>query len=185
VHAAHGDAFSQRALDGRVSYDLFFKSRVGLFDQTRFVEYFRLRDHYEVASTQVWYKNEDTGVYFSVEFQETEALPVALSINFFRPTYFILEAEPEITDFVRHFDLVVSDPQIHGMGEGEYQIDLLISGWDHCNEFACSAFVNDTTQRGDVLSLPRAERSWFRESYLPVSISRFSARLYGRTGFLP
>jgi hypothetical protein len=164
VHAAHGDAFSQRALEGRMSYDLFFKPRVGLFDQTRFIEYFRLRDHYEAASTQVWYKNEDTGVYFSVEFQETdpEALPVALSINFFRPTYFILEAEPEITDFVRHFDLVVSDPQIHGMGEGEYQIDLLISGWNHGNEFACSAFVNDTTQRDDVLSLPRAElmRVW-------------------------
>jgi hypothetical protein len=142
-----------------MSYDLFFKPRDGAFDRGRFVEYFRLREHYEVDSPQVWYRNEDTGVYFLFELQEPDhgVLPVALNINLYRPTYFILEAEPEITDFVHHFDLVVSDPQVHGMGEGEYQIGLLISGWNHGNEFAYSALLGDAKKRDNVFSFPSAK----------------------------
>ncbi len=137
-----------------MSYDLFFKPRIGTFKQERFFEYFRLREHYVQSSLQFWYKNEDTGVYFSFEFQEPDQadLPVALNINFFRPSYFILEAEPEVTDFVRHFDLLVSDPQMHGMGEGEYQTDLLISGWNHGNEFAYSKLTNEVSQRDNISS---------------------------------
>jgi hypothetical protein len=174
-----------------MSYDLFFKPRVGTFDQGHFIEYFRLRDHYETGS-QVWYKNEDTGVYFSFEFQETDqdALPVALNINFFRPSYFILEAEPEVTTFVRHFDLVVSDPQMHGMGEGEYQRDLLISGWNHGNEFAYSVLAKDATQRDNIVSLPKADlmRIWTwnrsrKELQAQIGDSQFVPRIiFARIG---
>jgi hypothetical protein len=147
-----------------MSYDLFFKPRIGTFKQERFFEYFRLREHYVQSSLQFWYKNEDTGVYFSFEFQEPDqaGLPVALNINYFRPSYFILEAEPEVTDFVRHFDLLVSDPQMHGMGEGDYQTDLLISGWNHGNEFAYSTLTDAVSQRDNISSFASAKlfRIW-------------------------
>jgi hypothetical protein len=40
------------------------------------------------------------------------------------------------------------------MGEGEYQSDLLISGWDTGNRFACSEVLRDPANRGDLSSLP-------------------------------
>src|SRR5579859_5849952 len=130
-----------------MSYDLFLKRRDGSFDAESFLTYFRPRPWYKIDSRQIWYANEDSGVYFSIELSErpetTEHCPLALNVNFFRPSYFILEVEPEITGLVQHFDLIVFDPQTEGMGEGDYQKELLISGWNHGNEFAYSALVRD------------------------------------------
>ncbi len=78
------------------------------------------------------------------------------NINYFRPSYFILEAEPEVSEFVKAFDLTVSDPQEGGMGEGEYRKDLLISGWNQGNEFGCSAMLKHPKRQEDVATLPSA-----------------------------
>ena len=32
--------------------------------------------------------------------------------------------------FVKHFDLLVSDPQCEGMGQGEYDAAKLVRGWN-------------------------------------------------------
>jgi hypothetical protein len=42
------------------------------------------------------------------------------------------------------FDCVVLDPQTDGMGQGEYQSDKLLSGWNFGNEFAC-AVISSTS----------------------------------------
>jgi hypothetical protein len=146
-----------------VSYDLYFKPRTGVIDLERFARYFDSRSHYKVDLPQVWYQNEDTGVYFvfelggKAESDEDTGYPVSLNVNFFRPSYFILEAAPEITEFVRSFDLLVLDPQTEGMGEGEYKEELLISGWNHGNEFGYAAMLRDPDGETIPVSLPTSK----------------------------
>lgn len=145
-----------------MSYDLCFKPRAGVVDQRKIAAYFSSRPNYKVDPLQAWYQNEDTGVYFVFEMQSekqtegTDNYPVALNINYFRPSYFIQEAEPEVTAFVRKFDMVVLDPQMHGMGEGEYNPELLKSGWNYGNDFGHSALLRDPKNQKTVTSLPSA-----------------------------
>ncbi len=130
-----------------MSYDLYFKGRDsqakfrlesarGFFDQ---------RKHYELTDAQASYKNEATGVYFSFNFEETTdgepsaALPITFCLNFYRPHIFGLEAELEVRAFVKALNLLVSDPQIGGMGEGEYSTEGFLAGWNIGNRFAYSA----------------------------------------------
>jgi hypothetical protein len=152
-----------------MSYDLFFQPRQGYIDENAFKDYFSSRLNYTVNMPQAWYQNEETGVYFVFELSQgdeieegEEQYAVSLNINYFRPSYFILEAEPEVTAFVKHFDLLVSDPQTDGMGDGEYSADLLIRGWNHGNAFGYSAILNDPANRPDVKHLPTdiLKKSW-------------------------
>ena len=123
-----------------MSYDLYLKARSGTLNEEHVLEYFRGRPNYVVEYRQASYENEDTGVHFMFgmhagEPESTEAAyPVAFNLNFFRPSYFICEAEPEVTAFVRQFDCVVFDPQSTGMGEGEYQDEI---GRASCRERVC------------------------------------------------
>lgn len=145
-----------------MSYDLHFSPRTGTLDAQQFEDYFRKRPLYQLQGSQAWYQNEDTGVYFVFEFNESggeedqPGFPVSLNINYFRPSYFILEAEPEVSEFVKAFDLTVSDPQDGGMGEGEYNNDLLISGWNHGNEYGYSAIHRNPEKQKDIPVLPTA-----------------------------
>lgn len=146
-----------------MSYDLFFRSRNGSITGDAFERYFSGRPHWKVDLPQAVYQNADTGVYCVLEFTddvsdgEEERFDVALNVNYFRPSYFILEVEPEITSFVRHFDLVVSDPQIGGMGDGEYRPDLLLNGWNKGNEFGYKAIAKHQGMAGEVPHLPTVD----------------------------
>lgn len=156
-----------------MSYDLYFKPRNGSFNDELFHSYFRGRPNYKCEGVQAWYGNEDTGVYFVFELQTEqppeedddeplEHFPVALNINYLRPSYFIFEAEPEVTAFVKHFDLLVSDPQMEGMGEGEYNAEKLLSGWNCGNEFGYSSILKDENNRNGVSHLPaeQLQNAW-------------------------
>lgn len=154
-----------------MSYDLYLVPREGSLDAATFDAYFSTRSNFKVEGSQAWYQNEDTDVYFVFEFREgvpedaedpDASYPVALNINFFRPSYFVLEAEAEVTAFVRHFDMLVSDPQTSGMGQGEYDAAKLVSGWTHGNEFAYSAFLRDPDSRQGIKTLPTESliRAW-------------------------
>lgn len=144
-----------------MSYDLFFKPRTGEITAEAFEAYFNGRPHYKMDGSQAWYENKDTRAYFVFEFQgddgedDIESFPVALNINFFRPSFFGLEAEPEVAAFVRAFDMTVSDPQTDGMGDGEYNSELFLSGWNHGNEFGYQAILKDPVNRQQV-TLPSA-----------------------------
>ena len=146
-----------------MSYDLYFKPRQGDFSDERFSRYFRDRANYECDGSQAVYGNSDTGVYFVFELNTDddvvdegggEHFPIAFHINYFRPSYFALEAEPEVRAFVQHFDLLVSDPQPEGMGEGVYVAEKFLSGWNCGNAFGYRAILNDETFKHGTSQLP-------------------------------
>ena len=153
-----------------MSYDLDLKPRSGDFSQDRFLSYFQSRAPYVVQGQQAWYENEDTGVYFSFETHAAEAegadadlaaaYPVSFNMNFCRPSFFALEAEPELSRVIREFDFVALDPQTDG--QGDYDPARFLSEWRAGNEFGYSAMFGDPDRRPDVAALPRArlERIW-------------------------
>jgi hypothetical protein len=151
-----------------VSYDLYLKPRQGEIEAQKVYDYFAARPHFEVNPPQAIYRNEDTGVYFVVELQGAEAgdeaedgYPLAVNVNYFRPSFFGLEVEPEIGRFVAAFDLVAMDPQHGGMGEGEYVPELFLAGWNAGNEFGYSAILKDNPEaRGMALAKAELLRSW-------------------------
>src|SRR6267378_2211378 len=155
-----------------MSYDLYLKPRSGDFSQERFLSYFQTRSPYVVQGHQAWYQNEDTGVYFSFETHARRSegedddpatgYPVSFNMNFFRPSFFALEAEPELSHVVNEFDFVVLDPQTDGMGEGGYDPSRFLSGWRRGNEFGYSAMLGDPKNHTDIASLPagKLERIW-------------------------
>src|SRR5438552_15954103 len=108
-------------MEPKVSYDLFFLSRDSrtLITEDDFISYFRTRNNYKVSGTDAGYFNEDTGVYFSFSYEDQQECIASFDINYWRPSFFALEAAPEIESFASHFDLIVDDPQRkEGMGKG-------------------------------------------------------------------
>jgi hypothetical protein len=149
-----------------MSYDLMFKWRriKDRLPPRTFAEYFRSRPLYEVSESQAWYSNETTGVYFCFDISEEEGktfeipdqpdlAPIAFNINYFRPHFFGLEAEPELTAFVRAFDFLVSDPQNQGMGDGEYSPEGFLRGWNAGNEFGYRVIISEQDP-SEIRSLP-------------------------------
>lgn len=158
-----------------MSYDLFFRARVpgAIVTREQFAGYFAQRRHYELKELQAWYSNEDTGVYFVFDYNEhatdedaenetdSSLLPLSFNLNYFRPHPFGLEAEPEVASFIEQFDLTVSDPQMLGMGDGEYSTDGFLRGWNAGNEFGYRAIVSQEPTAA-YLSVPSAqiEATW-------------------------
>lgn len=155
-----------------MSYDLFMTPRAGAVDRGQFLKYFEGRPHYKTDGDRAWYQNEDTGTYFGFEYADSATSdppgdegashhPLSFNINFFRPSYFAKEAEPEVTAFVRHFDLVVEDPQVDGMGNGPYDPAKFLTGWATGNEFGYRA-IQQQDPPPKIFTLPGAEidRIW-------------------------
>lgn len=175
-----------------MSYDLHLKPRSGLFSQERFLSHFRSRSLYVVQGQQAWYQNEDTGVYFSFEANSVKgegegadpaaSYPVSFNMNFFRPSFFALEAEPELTRVVKEFDFTVLDPQADGMSEGEYEPSRFLSEWRTGNEFGYAAMLRDPSSRTDISSFPtsKLERIW-RWNYARSEVQR----KLGKSVFVP
>jgi hypothetical protein len=158
-----------------MSYDLFFRARSSVVSLTRdkFAGYFGKRKCYELNESQAWYSNDDTGVYFVFEYNEPDSdddpdeelddtlLPVSFNLNYFRPHPFGLEAELEVSSFVKEFDLTVSDPQTSGMGDGEYSAEGFLRGWNAGNEFGYRGIVNqDTTALRLAVPADKIETVW-------------------------
>ena len=96
-----------------MSYDLFLKPRNGVIDRTALTQYFANRPGYKTEAGKARYINEETGVYFYFNFAEKPAVdidqsddegpdetldyPVAFNLNYYQPSFFVLEAEPEVT----------------------------------------------------------------------------------------
>ena len=153
-----------------MGYELYFRARqhAGM-DEARFLDYFQHRPCYQVQDGQAWYVNEATGVDFCFTLTPLpDALaprdghyPVVLHIGYLRPDYLIQEVEPEVTAFVRCFELQVADSQAGGMGEGEYDPILLVSGWNSGNELAYAAMLQHGSL-GSIYDLPSLQlrRIW-------------------------
>ncbi len=145
-----------------MSYDLFLRSRKGAIGKKDFEAYFQDRRSYDAEAGHAAYSNEETEAYFSFEWvdarddEEGELYPIKFNINYFRPSYFIMEAEIEVSALVRAFDLVVDDPQWKGMGKGEYDAKVLMSGWNAGNESAYDIILETPEQRSHLRTLPSA-----------------------------
>lgn len=156
-----------------MSYDLYLKPRTGDLSEQQFNDYFKGRRLYEMQGEQAWYNNPDTGVYFSFVWkdeadasgdgdEEFAEYPIAFNINYFRPHYFIEEARLELNALVKHFDMIVSDPQTNGMGDGDFQEEKFLAGWHHGNAFAFQAILGEENPSQTIYHLPREtlEKFW-------------------------
>lgn len=173
-----------------MSYDLYFtEPRIS---RAQFQNYFNKRAHYEVSESQVSYQNQDTGVYFLIDYNESEeedpetiSSTATLSLNYFRPHVFGLEAIDEISAFIEYFGFSIYDPQSKGMGHGPFSKDTFLRAWNHGNEFGYEAILRSEHAPQRVFTFPSdlLERIWkwnlkktsTQESY---SEDRFVPRIF-------
>ncbi len=150
-----------------MSYDLYLNFRDNKQSTDAFINYFSSRPNYKLNNGQAVYSNEDTGVYFSFEWklpseQKDDELnyDAAFNLNYVRPHPFALEAEPELSAFIKEFNLSVEDPQIDGIKGDVYSKEGFLSGWNAGNQFAMGAMKSRGA--GSPHSLPREEieRCW-------------------------
>jgi hypothetical protein len=155
-----------------LSYDLYLTSTGDDLTLDRFSQYFASRPNFRVEGNQAWYQNEDTGTYFVFEYDEKgtsnapddEDVPLydcSFNLNYYRPTVFATEAEPELRAFIETFSLTVDDPQIGGMGVGQYQREGFLEGWLQGNEFAYESILGQSSSE-QIYTLPtiEIERIW-------------------------
>lgn len=160
-----------------MSYDLYFTAPPITYEQ--FKSYFIERVLYKLENHQAWYHNPITDAYFSFEFndrppdEEDDIDHWSLfTINLYRPHYFILEAEPEVSAFVQRFGCSIYDPQNSGMGNGPYTPEGLLHGWSHANEFGYSAILGRGNDTDTIHARPTAElEAIWRWNYLRESRS--------------
>ncbi|NNF05349.1 MAG: hypothetical protein HKN21_01180 [Candidatus Eisenbacteria bacterium] len=141
-----------------MSYDLYFTGSTISHEQ--FQDYFRNRHFYQLGDNQAVYENEDTGVYFIFDYSEPEEESqsgLSLNLNYFRPHFFGMEAEPEVHNVVRHFKFQIDDPQNEGMGQGNYSSEGFLRGWNAGNAFAYQAMLRQEGSRGDVAFMSKKE----------------------------
>lgn len=140
-----------------MSYDLYLYRRPGAkpLKKKGFQAAFKGRPRCTVDGTQAGYQNDMTGVYFSFYYSsgkdaEDGREHIHFNLNYLRSHVFGLEAEPVLTQVVADLDLVVSDPQNEGMGDGEYTPDGFLRGWSAGNRFGHQAMLS-LEQRGEQL----------------------------------
>lgn len=151
-----------------MSYDLFFTSRNpnSKPDTRAFANYFRQRKNYQVSDQRAVYYNATTGVCFVFHLASVgnedhpDLLPAVFSLNYFRPHIFALEAEPEVMEFVKRFGLLVADPQIGGMEDGNYLSEAFLRGWNEGNEFEYKAMLKQGEKPPLTLPSARIESCW-------------------------
>jgi len=153
-----------------MSYDLFFHRRDGsAIAADDFNAHFASRENYGEGGQPGFYANEDTGVYFQFALsddrdsdEKQQPAAATFNINYIRPHIFGLEAEPELTAFVNRFDLTVEDPQMNGMGTGEYSREGFLSGWNAGNDFGYAGMARQSgaALAEHVLPTERIERCW-------------------------
>src|SRR5262249_47502018 len=165
-----------------MSYDLILHTRPGKPPLTReaFAAHFE-GDRWKVEGDTANYFNEVTGVYFQFGYSdgkpeadedtpanngeappdgEEDAGPsqpyIWFNINYFRPHYFGLEAQGPLARLVKSFNLVVSDPQAEGMGDGEFTPEGFLRGWNAGNRFAFQALLQmkDETPLHSMFTVP-------------------------------
>lgn len=147
-----------------MSYDLYLHRRAGAGPLTKeaFLAYFTGDPHVTLTDNHAHYENKKTGVYFTFQYSEvvagdadeTAGARIYFNMNYFRPHVFGLEAERVLSRLVKKLDLLVSDPQAEGMGEGEYTPEGFLRGWNAGNRFGYQAYLS-LEPRGEQLLTQR------------------------------
>lgn len=156
-----------------MSYDLYLKPRNGSIDRAAFHAFFEQNPLFTIDHAEVSYQNDATRTYFSFWWRETGATdgegsepesnyPILFNLNFFRPSTFALESAPHLTALVRAFDLVVFDPQTHGIGEGNFSVEGFFSGWNAGNQWAIRGIIEKQgiDEHGGLVPQSEIHRTW-------------------------
>jgi hypothetical protein len=140
-----------------VSYtlDLYFEPALR---RERLLEHFAALRRFSIEKDDVLYNNEDTGVYFFIRLRtagrlfQTNVVSAEFEINYCRPSFFGIEAEQVLSDFVEAFQPRIEDPQMQGMGDGPYSRDGFLRGWNFGNVFAAR---NALSPGSNIVPMPR------------------------------
>jgi hypothetical protein len=104
-----------------MSYSLEFRFRPAV-RRERILQYFAERKHFTAENDNLVYQHPDTDAYFFVRLRSgrnillQQAVACAeFEINYFRPSYFGIEAEKELAAFVAAFQPSIEDPQMYGV----------------------------------------------------------------------
>lgn len=142
------------------SLDLFFKPAIR---RDRLLAHFSGRKHFTIAKDDVRYGNKDTGAYFFAKLRcgrnllmQRTVTTAEFEVNYFRPSFFGIEAEKEIAALVAAFRPRVSDPQMRGMGEGPYSAEGFLRGWNFGNRFSVRSALASEPERA-IPSMPAEE----------------------------
>jgi hypothetical protein len=130
-------------------------------------DYFKERQNFSINDFQALYSNRDTGIFFTFEFGghkeagNSSILAAVFKISYGKPHIFVLEAESELGDFIRNFDLKVSDPYGEQGGYQDYAELDFYKGWNSGNEEFYKEVMKDK-KLTDIYSLPVAlmEKIW-------------------------
>jgi hypothetical protein len=136
-----------------MSFDLYFcwhQKKLINFDSV--AEWSQKHCYFQRNDNQLWYNNQDTGVYFSIYFEikdpEEQVIPsgyvdsgLSFNLNFSRPSFFAREAMPVVVDLCRHFGLAAYDPQQSekGVVNEDPTVAALINSWLRSNRNAVKA----------------------------------------------
>jgi hypothetical protein len=153
-------------------------------------DYFAERANFSINDYQALYNNPDTTVFFTFEYgglrtlkatRSEPILPVYFKIDFGKPHIFVLEAEPELVEFIRNFNLQVSDLSMHGSGYLEYDEMEFYRGWSSGNEAYYRTFLSNNPQ-AQLPTLPiQAMEKYWRWNY---HVNEMQAEL-GQQLFIP
>lgn len=159
-----------------MSFDLYFCSPDGRrVDFDAVAAWAKKRGPFVRNPDQLWYSNEDTGVYFSLDFEPDEPetpedarVPEGVSdaglsfnLNFNRPSFFGYEAMPYVEQLARRFDLRVFNPQ------------------SNAPDFATEAEAKNLTEswldhnRRAILTLTEQEPTFANPFYMPLEHSLY------------
>lgn len=130
-----------------MSYEIYLTpSLESSFSPETFSEYFSEIDNMSVQGTIAKYENEATGVYFLFELfhSDDQGYYVNFHMNFMRPSFFPIEAEPLVRAFAEAFNCSIKDDQIGGMDDGVYDRSRFLSGWYLTTERVCQSRAGDT-----------------------------------------
>jgi len=114
----------------------------------------------QVEKNQLWYSNEDTGVYFGFELgaagEDGPGIPsgyfdagVSFNLNYVRPTFFAHEAMPVVEDLASSLDLLLVSPQDSREQPYAPEAAALIENWKTNNQAACLALSQEQEGSGD------------------------------------
>lgn len=153
------------------------------------------RPNMQMLETGADYVNENTNVGFAIDFHDGNDEPmVSVSVNYSRPTAFILEAAIEVAALIDHFGLIGKDPQT----SAEYtapmrQEDLIASYQTIATRTAKSSLQRARQEEVIVLSgigpdsprMPRERLNWIWQWNYKVKKRREMAKKDDIFGFTP
>ena len=162
-----------------MSYDLRF-NRDEPLTGAEFFGYFEGKRWYQFKNQEVWYQNNDTGVYFSFSWRgdskdENRGFLASFNLNFVRPRFFGLEAAVILKALTAHFGFAVKDNREQKWGAFSTQGFLL--NWNHGNEISSKGLLSLSGSSNQALSRPspQLENIWrwnFRRPRITKELER-------------